>query len=396
MFEITVEQKTLMAALNMLAPTVGKNTQNLGDNCISMESTTNGTVMMYTTNTIEFAALELVVGSSNNQQAKAPYVDFKRFANIIKTIPPNDYITIKTDGVNDIMIEFQLKKQPVKLMGCNNGMIALPTGQQYGQVVDVPTDFINVSLKYATSIINDNDSTPIYNCIRIATDNNDIEISGLDTQTKRMFVKNTQISYTNPQEQVVIEASKFAKSMRLFENYYDVSFESSPGVIHVTGTTLNNNPKYPDIIGAEYYARVISGVYPVNIGSTLNSGVNEFSEINKKELLDSIARARAIEDTTTGQKAVQLDITGNTVRLSTSSAYGALEDEITAENSITINSQVHSLFKYEHLADIISVIPTDTVEIGSLSQHPGHFVLRPTGISDTCFSIAELVANSTP
>ena len=82
MFEVVILQETLKTVLDYLSPTVGKNSQNLGDDCISLESTDTGSCILYTTNTFESTAIE-VICSNSTQAATAPYVNFKRFKGII-------------------------------------------------------------------------------------------------------------------------------------------------------------------------------------------------------------------------------------------------------------------------------------------------------------------------
>lgn len=108
MFEVVILQETLKVALDYLAPTVGKNAQNLGDDCISLQSTDTGSCILYTTNTYESTVIE-VICSNSTQSATAPYVNFKRFKGIIESIPSTEYITIK-EGVNQLLISFSMRK----------------------------------------------------------------------------------------------------------------------------------------------------------------------------------------------------------------------------------------------------------------------------------------------
>ena len=66
MFDITIEQSVLAKALEYLEPTVGKGNSNLGENCISMATTGNNSIEMYTTNSVEFTRLEAIVSFGGN------------------------------------------------------------------------------------------------------------------------------------------------------------------------------------------------------------------------------------------------------------------------------------------------------------------------------------------
>ena len=100
MFDISIEQPVLMKALEYLEPTVGKNTKGLGDNCVSMRTTGNGSIEMYTMNTIECTCLEAIVSMGGNTVDQSPLMDFKRLKAIVSTIPSNEIISMKA-SVND-------------------------------------------------------------------------------------------------------------------------------------------------------------------------------------------------------------------------------------------------------------------------------------------------------
>ena len=212
MFDITIEQSVLAKALEYLEPTVGKGNSNLGENCISMMTTGNGSIKMYTTNSVEFTELEAIVSFGGNTQEQAPYVDFKRFAAIIKSIPANEVVSIKAN-VNDLMINFALKKTPIKLVGDSNGMIPLPTNQFSSTgAMTIPKQLLGDALNNVCTIITDSVATPIYNCMRIFTDQTNVEITALDMTGKRTFAQSGLATGMNPTADILIEASKLKKS----------------------------------------------------------------------------------------------------------------------------------------------------------------------------------------
>lgn len=396
MFDVTIEQKVLMKALEYLEPTVGKNANSLGDNCISMKTTGNGSLELYTTNTIEFTKLEAIVSNGGNTQEQAPLVDFKRFKTIINSIPSNEHVSLRAN-VNDLLINFSLKPTPVKLVGCNNGMLPLPS-VSVTSMMSIPKKLVEEALTCACGIITDSTSAPIYNCIRIATNGIQIEATGLDFSGKRTFVKSGTATNSNPASDVLVEASKLKKVMKIYEDFYEMEFNMSNSVVMVKGADLvpQVNQKAAGMItDIAYYARRINGVYPVNIAQNFVPAPIEFSEINKQEVLNSIARVRAIEDKTVSNDTIQFEVTGNIATISLSSAYGNVEDKIVAENAINI--QLASVFKYSHLSDIIKSINGDTFEIGVLPNHPAHYVIREKGSNNVMFTIAGIIGqNATP
>ena len=398
MFDVTIEQKVLMKALEYLEPTVGKNSNSLGDNCISMRTTGNGSLEMYTTNTIEFTKLEAIVGTGGNTQEQAPLVDFKRFKAIIGSIPQNEHVSLKA-SVNDLLINFSLKPTPVKLVGCVNGMLPLPSTSTATDLLTIPKSLIEEALNCACGIITDSTSAPIYNCVRIATSGINVEVTGLDFSGKRTFVKTGVATNNNPTGSVLVEASKLKKAMKIYEDFYEMEFNMSNSIVAINGT--DPVPQWQQktvgmITDIVYIARRINGVYPVNIAQNFVPAPIEFSEINKEEVLNAIARVKAIEDKTVSNDTIQFEVVGNTATISLSSAYGNVEDKIVAEN--TINSQLTGVFKYAHLSDIMKSINGDTFEFGVLPNHPAHYVIKSKGSNDVMFTIAGVVGqqNATP
>lgn len=396
MFDITIEQSVLAKALEYLEPTVGKGNSNLGENCISMMTTGNGSIKMYTTNSVEFTELEAIVSFGGNTQEQAPYVDFKRFAAIIKSIPANEVVSIKAN-VNDLMINFALKKTPIKLVGDSNGMIPLPTNQfQSTGAMTIPKQLLGDALNNVCTIITDSVATPIYNCMRIFTDQTNVEITALDMTGKRTFAQSGLATGMNPTADILIEASKLKKSFKIFEDYTEIEMVMDNNMIRISGDVPVNNYSQKSkgmITDIIYYARRLNGSYPTNIKSTFNPLPTEFSEISKEELLNSLSRVKALEDSSTGGN-IGFEVNGGTAVITTTSAYGNLEDSITAEN--TISSSFKTTFKYASLSDIMKVINTNSFEIGVLPNHPSNYVIKAKGNVDVMFTIPGIVSNATP
>lgn len=396
MFDITIEQSVLAKALEYLEPTVGKGNGNLGENCISMATTGNGSIEMYTTNSIEFTKLEAIVSFGGNTVEQAPYVDFKRFAAIVKTIPANEVISIKAN-VNDLMINFSLKKTPIKLVGDSNGMIPLPNNQfPSSGIMVIPQVLLKDALDNVCSIITDSVSTPIYNCMRIATDQANVEITALDMSGKRTFAQTGLATGSNPTTDILIEASKLKKSFKIFEDYTEIEMSMDNNMIRINGDVPVSSYAQKTkgmITEISYYARRLNGSYPANIRSTFNPLPTEFSEINKEELLNSISRVKALEDNSTGGN-IGFEVNGNNAVIAVSSAYGNLEDNITTEN--TISSSFKTTFKYASLSDIMKVINANSFEIGVLPNHPSNYVIRAKGSTDVMFTVPGIVSNATP
>ena len=393
MFNISIEQKVLMKALEYLEPTVGKNTTGVGDNCVSIQTTGNGSIEMYTTNTVEFTKLEAIVAVGGNTQELAPYVDFKRFKAIISSIPANEVISLEAN-VNDLLINFALKKTPIKLVGCNNGMMPLPTNQfPASTVITIPKAFMISATNNVCSIVTDSASTPIYNCMRIYTSGMGVEVTALDMTGKRTFAQSGMATNNNPQQDILLEASKFKKSLKLFEDYNELEFYMDQNMVRVDGIDPVNAQKANGMISnISYFARRLSGAFPSNIKANFNPMPTEFSELNKEEIMNCFTRIKAIEDQTNGG-IIGFEITGNSAVITLNSSHGNIEDNITTENTIT--KAFKTLFKYESLSDIMKTIGTDTFEIGILPNHPTNYVIKSKGNNDVMFTIPGMAGSST-
>lgn len=399
MFDISIEQHVLMKALEYLEPTVGKNTTALGDNCLSMRTTGNGSIEMYTTNTVEFTKLEAIVAMGGNTQDIAPYVDFKRFKTIISSIPKNEIVSIKAN-VNDLLINFALKKTPIKLVGCGNGMIPLPNNQfPSSTMVTVPKEFVVQAINNACSIITDSVSAPIYNCIRIFTSNMKVEVTALDMTNKRTFVHEGVATNNNPQQDVLLEASKFKKSLKLFEDFNELELYMDQNMVRVDGTDIVNSHFQKTkgmITNISYFARRLTGAFPANIKANFNPMPTEFCQLNKEELINCFTRIKAIEDQTNAG-IIGFEITNNSAVITLNSAYGNIEDSIDTEN--TVSKTFKTTFNYESLNDIIKTIDADVFEIGILPNHPTNYVIKAKGSSNNImFTIPGMAtsASATP
>ena len=399
MFDISIEQRDLMKALEYLEPTVGKNANNLGDNCLSMRTTGNGSIEMYTTNTVEFTKLEAIVAMGGNTQDLAPYVDFKRFKAIISSIPENEVVSLKAN-VNDLFINFALKKTPIKLVGCINGMISLPTNQfPSATMVTIPKAFMDQATNNVCSIITDNTSTPIYNCMRIYTTGMNVEVTALDVTNKRTFAQSGTATGNNPTQEIWIEANKFKKSLKIFEDYNELEFNMDANMICVTATDMNPYSWMQKtrgmITNITYWSRRLSGVFPTNIRASFNPPPTEFSEISKEELLNCFTRIKAIEDKTVNNGIIDFEINGNNAIISMNSAYGDIEDCITTENSVS--KSFKTSLKYESLSTIMKTFESDSFKIAELPNRPNNYVIKSGNASEIMFAVPGMInSNPTP
>lgn len=391
MFSVSIEQSTLMKALEYLEPTVGKNSTGQGDNCIGMRTTGNGSMEMYTTNTLEFTKLEAIVAMGGSTQEVAPHVDFKRFKTIISSIPSYEIVSLEAN-VNDLLINFSLKKTPLKLVGCTTGMMSLPNVTAASPVT-IPIASVKTATDNVCSIITNNANTPIYDCMRIYTNNIDIEVTAIDVTGKRTFVQLDTGTTNNPTQEILLEAHKFKKSLKLFEDYRELEFYMTQNMVLVAGADIM--PTYYQktkgmIDNVCYYARRLSGAFPTNIRANFKQLPTEFAEIGREELLNCFTRVKAIEDQTSGG-LIGFEANKGNVVVTLNSAYGNIEDSIATENSIV--KTFKTVFKYDNLSDIMKVMDSDTFKIGVMPNHPNSYVIKSKGSNGSAvmFTVSGMV-----
>lgn len=396
MFDVTIEQSVLMKALEYLEPTVGKNLNGLGDNCVSMRTTGNGSIELYTTNTIECTALEAIVSLSPPTVEQAPMMDFKRLKSIVATIPENEMIKMEAT-INDLNISFGLSKKPLKLVGCNNGMIPLPNNTFNGcNTMSIPKSTIALALGRVCAIVTDSSASPIYNCMRIATQNQDIEITALDVSCKRTFTQTSKATSNNPPADILVEASKLKKSLRLFEDYNEVNFtmDSNIVLIEAADPVSQMSMKTKGMIAnIRYFCRRLGGNFPTNINKNFYPLPPVFMEINTAELMDCLSRVKAIEDQTSANM-IGFEVDGGNVMISMNTTHGSLEETIPTVNQAP--GSFKTVFKYPNLTDILKTLNSTTFEIAVLPSYPMNYVVRATGQTDVMFTVPSMNTNPAP
>jgi hypothetical protein len=397
MFNIQVSKKDLSVALESIASTVGNNSQNLGDDCISITDMGTSTIELYTTNGIEFSRATIILSSaSSGKITRMPFVNFKRFKSIIDSIPDGEFITIKSN-VNDIEITYGMRKKPLKLTGAMNGIIPLPNFTTTNSDIIVEKELIKNVLGKACSIIKDENSGTLAGCMRINTNGADIEITAVDVKNNRIFLHKAQ-TLNNNFGDLLVEANKLKKAFKLFNDFNDIKFEYNANIIKISGSDpISNNV----LLESEYYLRILSGTYPNNITGLFNN-ISEFAIVNKDEIKASLTRINAIEDTTIGSGTLDLSIDKNVVNLVKISQYGKVEDSFNAENEISY--QIKDIFKVKSLAEILNTFADNitynspnTFEIGGSvapNSNGKYYVLRETGSQNSMFLITGYTNNT--
>ena len=395
MFDISIEQQVLATALEFISSTVDKDT-GLGQSCVSMETTGNGSVIMYTGNGNEFTEVEAIVTLGGNTVEKAPYVDFKRLYSIVKTIPKNEVVSIKA-SVNDLIINFSLKPVPIKLIGVGNGMIPLPSlTNGTSTVATIPTKVITKAVTSACAILTDTNSKNIFDCICINTSSQNVDITAIDVVTKRTFSYSDVCTNNNPTQKFFLEAQKAKNASKIFVDFLDLDITMDNSVICIEGTTQIPYPAHDLITMVKYYSARLNGTFPNNIKQNMLPLPNEYAQLSKQDIIDTITRIKAINNGCVNH-VVTLSGTTKSINAMVSSIYGSMEDHI--ETSNTLSTPIpQNTFNYDSLNDIIKTIQGDVIEIGILPNHTDSLIIKKFGDDSVLYTLPSIIVNtaSTP
>ncbi len=360
MFEIQLKQKDLMYALKAAKSTVGTNSNNNGDDCISITDVGDGSVELYTTNGIEFTRILLTPSSNLSNGATMPYVNFNRFFAIISSISESEYVSIKGTLTG---IEIQVgQSKPIKLTGSSNGFVGLPSMPQgisnvsSEHVISLSSSDFKQIIESASAIITDSKSNTMKDCICIDVKSgyNTFEVLSCDTTNQRVYYRevNNEI-VSSIDASIFINAAKMKKVKGLFELYRSVDIYKIGNLIMLKGENTYAYYNNPDLLGVEYYIRNINGTFPQNVS-------DQFVTTDKvvfpaEEFKSSLIRAISIEESSnTATKSFQFNVKDDKVSIHQTTQYGTIEDEIPMSVSnknlnITENFNTHAMLELVNL-----------------------------------------------
>jgi hypothetical protein len=387
MFNVQILQSTLMMVLNYLEPIVGKNTTNMGDDCICMDSTNVGTCKFFVSNMIEFAQLEAICANSTTPD-KAPYVNFKRLKGIISTIPANEYITLADSGSNELLISWAMKKTPIKLAGNSNGMISAPAVfyKEPAIMNDLPFEFLKNASTKASNIIQESVSNTLMNCIKLSINNPDVTVEAIDVNSKRTFFMSQKIGNPITPQVYHLEAGKLSKALKMFEDYPDIELGEDNNVTLIKSSSPKpSSCKTIDIVDTMYATRNLSGNFPV-VSQYYSSTYlpMEYITVNKTELLSSIARFKAVMDnSTTVPPTISIKVDKGEFNFNYASSYGEIDDMVDTDNSIT--TPFNANFNYKNFEEVIKSIDSDFIDIGIMQKTQSNFIVKGSNTGNNVY-----------
>lgn len=396
MFNITLEAGILLNALNYLEPTVGKASSNTTYNCIFMESTSTGSVILTTTNGTELTKVELIVAIGTQQPELAPIIDFKRFKNIITSIPESDHVTLKQDPNNTTQLVIQHINKNITLVGNAIGASTNPVCNGTPIAVSIPVKEMETAINNCASIVKPDAKNGIFNYCMLATDGTkcNFEMTAYDATNVRMVANSGSTSTMNPFINEFIDIHKFKKSLKIFEDFFEVKLSSYTNLNVFTGADPRAAAECKSggmVVSVTYYTAKPSATntFPTNISATCNEKLNGTILVGKEELLSSINNVKAIDDDLS-QHSAKIEYGNGTVKVSSTSLYGSVENSFKTDNVNSIHQNINAAFKYDLLSDIIRSIPTEDVEIASLPKNPSYFVIKPAQSTNAIYIVPSI------
>ncbi len=401
MFEVTLEQNIFAKALKLLAYTVGDNSKGFNDDCISMELSPDlSKLIMYTTDTNSFTKCDIPVSlCKSTTPDKAPYVPFKRLKKIVESVPESEPITLKENNNGDLQVKYQLKNGTT-IISTKGSYLQLPSVNE--KEICVKTNFLKYSAQSAWKIIDSSDATnaPIYQCMRIATSNLlDVEVTALDHKLSRAYYNKDKTTISNPSQEIIIQANVLHNAMSMFDGYDDMLLSTDGNIIKVepdisSKQTVPDNHIANNIFNVELYSRVINGNFMNNISSYFGAGPAQYAEIDFQEFKTAFERAKAIQDDFVGNRSVNIEVTDNKAKMSYSSLYGELNEEINL--SYSISNGINNYFLYDSFLDILGGFDKDTknIYIGKINNAPNNIILKGVHMPNEMFMISSTQANA--
>ena len=146
----------------------------------------------------------------------------------------------------------------------------------------------------------------------------------------------------------------------------------------------------------KYYSARLNGTFPNNIKQNMLPLPNEYAQLSKQDIVDTITRIKAINNGCVNH-VVTLSGTTKSINAMVSSIYGSMEDHI--ETSNTLSTPIpQNTFNYDSLNDIIKTIQGDFIEIGILPNHTDSLIIKKFGDDSVLYTLPSIIVNtaSTP
>lgn len=380
MFLVSVEQYKLMAALNMLKNTVGNNSQGVGDDCISMETDANSSVLrMYTTNSVEYTYVEINVSMANPNE-KAPYVNFSRLKAIIESIDRSNMVKISATGANTIHIStsaFSSNNKGIMVMGNNNGFLPLPnTANLPMEEYIIQARPFKTALMSAKCIISKSESMPTLNCMNVGIGTGQITYLAMNRTGQIYIQEHSCHTYSQRTAPLLINPENVVKIKQLIELCPDIivrDYGNKFITIEPDLTSTSMNYSFNNFV---YYSSVYAGTFPTQIATQVSPGVSaKITDI--KDVVEVLIRAKAIYDKTNViSNGIHISLGKQKINFKMSSSYGEIDEDVSV---VGTGAMINGDYNPEILLKLFSFLANDNITEVNISNMPGnsYLVIEP-------------------
>lgn len=395
MFSVTIQKEHLETALKLLSNTVGDNSKGFSDDCIQMiPDQTMTKLKMTTTDTVNFTTCDVILGLCRTTDP-APLVNFNRLKKIVSSIPKGEMITLEETKGNELTVKYKLNSG-ITLVGTQGSFLPAPSFNN--TVMSVDYNFLKKCADDANAIIDYDINNGIFNCLNIEASNLiDLTVTAIDSKGNRAYINKFHTNVTNPDMQIFVEAKQLSKAMQLFDGYSEVLLctDSNNSFVKVFPDTSTLIPDLASdhqtnyITNVEYYRRLFTGNYP-NVENAFNNGALQYTEVNAVELMGTLQRVKAIEDSYVGNRCIELSIQDRVI-VKYTSPYGEVSEDTTVSKSLA--NKIVGNYVNSSVMDILST-SGEYVEISELNNKPGFLLIKNS--NNGIFLLSPVQSNSNP
>ena len=346
MFGIKVEQLELIDALKKIKTTVGKgkDANNPFDKYVYMQVQENANckpiLKLTTTNLNEISEAECELISASSVGEVCSLLEFTVFHNLIETIDSSAEIEIiDSEPGKSVTVNYAGRKKPITLAApeSSNFVYSNPN-EQYDTVISLQCGDFKDCIDRASTVLVDNESYPIYNCVHISIKNGQVIVKAMDaTMSKRMLLFSKMISH-NGDGEFFIECNKAKKLIAGMDPAQNMKIGINDNIISLEQRDV------------KYFIRLVTGTFPA-IEKFMPNQYKVEAVINKEEALTALKRVKIMSDSGKGVKTCVFSINNVFTNIDLNTQVGSISEIITTslqgqplEMGFSIDSIISTLY----------------------------------------------------
>lgn len=349
MFKARIDQIDVIDALKKIRATVGKGKDESLDNMVYMEGDDIGgqpIVRFITNNGTEFSIVEAEAVSAVAGQS-APLVEFDRLLKLVETIDNSLTLDFDTTPKNELSFTYQGRRTPIKLVGLPNDKFLLPPEVQGASSIEMPLSIFKDGISVASTVINDDDRYPLYNCVNVVVKGGKVTFEAIDSKYRRMVACIKSCTHIG-EGTFFIEATKAKKLLAGFDSSKTVEILLS-----------NNNAEFI-MDNASVAMRLQQGTFPNCLSYMPSQYITEVT-FARQDMILSLERARIMtEDQKLGFKSCILNIENGMIEINLNNTFGMLFENVICTQK---GDPIRSAYRIESLLDALKSIDEPDVTL---------------------------------